>query len=88
MIELRAFTDADIKAHNSGEDDETVRWLAGRAGTVDSTRPHFAMLADNASRGAGKRGFAIRLDRPVGAFHGAHMPLTRGARFDLARLDP
>lgn len=52
MIELRAFTDADIKAHNSGEDDETVRWLAGRAETVDSTRPHFAMLADNASRGA------------------------------------
>lgn len=68
MIELRAFTDADIKAHNAGEDDETVRWLTGRAGTVDSTRRHFARLAENASLGAGKRGFAIWLDDQLAGY--------------------
>ncbi|MBT2534168.1 hypothetical protein J7E83_18970 [Arthrobacter sp. ISL-48] len=59
MVELRALTDEDVKAHNAGEDDETVRWLSGRKGTDDSSRRHFAMLAENASRGAGKRGFGI-----------------------------
>lgn len=68
MIELRAFTDEDIQAHNAGEDDETVRWLSGRSGTVDSTRGHFAMLADNASRGVGKRGFAIWLDDQLAGY--------------------
>jgi RimJ/RimL family protein N-acetyltransferase len=68
MVELRTFTDADIKAHNAGEDDETVRWLSGRAGTVDSTRRHFAMLAENASHGAGKRGFAIWLDDQLAGY--------------------
>ncbi|WGM19819.1 GNAT family N-acetyltransferase [Paenarthrobacter sp. OM7] len=68
MVELRAFTDADIKAHNAGEDDETVRWLSGRAGTVDSTRQYFAMLAENASRGTGKRGFAIWLDDQLAGY--------------------
>jgi RimJ/RimL family protein N-acetyltransferase len=68
MVELRAFTDADIEAHNAGEDGETVRWLSGRAGTVHSTRRHFAMLADNASRGAGKRGFAIWLDDKLAGY--------------------
>jgi RimJ/RimL family protein N-acetyltransferase len=68
MVELRAFTDADIKAHNAGEDDETVRWLSGRAGTDDSTRQHFAMLAENASRGTGKRGFAIWLDNKLAGY--------------------
>jgi len=68
MVELRALTDEDIKAHNAGEDDETVRWLSGRAGTVDSTRRHFAMLAENASRGAGKRGFGIWLDDQLAGY--------------------
>lgn len=68
MVELRALTDEDINAHNAGEDDETVRWLSGRAGTVNSTRRHFAMLAENASRGAGKRGFGIWLDNQLAGY--------------------
>lgn len=68
MVELRALTDADIQAHNAGEDDETVRWLSGRAGTVDSTRRHFAMLAENASRGAFKRGFGIWLEGQLAGY--------------------
>lgn len=68
MVELRALTDADIRAHNAGEDDETVRWLSGRAGTVESTRRHFARLAENASRGAGKRGLAIWLDDQLAGY--------------------
>lgn len=62
MIELRPLTDADIAAHNAGEDDETVRWLTGGRGTVETTRRHFAMLAENAARGSGKRGFGVWLD--------------------------
>lgn len=68
MVELRALTDEDINAHNAGEDDETVRWLSGRAGTVASTRRHFAMLAQNASRGVGKRGFGIWLDDQLAGY--------------------
>lgn len=62
MVELRPLADDDVKAHIAGEDDETVRWLSGRASTEDATRRYFAMLAENASRGAGKRGFGIWFD--------------------------
>lgn len=68
MIELRAFTEEDIQTHNAGEDEETVRWLSGRPGTIDSTRRHFAMLAENARRGGGKRGFAVWLDERLAGY--------------------
>ncbi|MGG7463315.1 GNAT family N-acetyltransferase [Plantibacter sp. YIM 135347] len=61
MIELRALTEADVEAHNAGEDDEIVRWLTGGYGTTTTTTRHFVLLADNAARGAGKRGFGIWL---------------------------
>lgn len=62
MIELRPLSDADVDAHNAGEDDETIQWLTGGPGTAETTRRHFAMLAENARRGAGKRGFGVWLD--------------------------
>lgn len=68
MIELRPLTGADVEAHNEGEDDEVVRWLSGEPATDDSTRRHFAMLADNASRAAGKRGFGIWLDGKLAGY--------------------
>ncbi|MBT2514969.1 GNAT family N-acetyltransferase [Arthrobacter sp. ISL-30] len=68
MIELRALTDEDVQAHNAGEDDEVIRWLSGAPSTDDSTRRHFAMLAENASRGAGKRGFGIWFDGQLAGY--------------------
>lgn len=62
MIELRTLSNEDVKAHNAGEDDEVIRWLSEVPSTGDSTRRHFAMLAENASRGEGKRGFGIWFD--------------------------
>lgn len=58
-ITLRPLTDAHVEAHNAGEDDEVIRWLSGRASTIESTRRHIAMLAANAQAGRGKRGWGI-----------------------------
>ncbi|WP_163508223.1 GNAT family N-acetyltransferase [Fodinicola acaciae] len=58
-VELRPLGEADIDSHNAGEDEAVVRWLSGEPATVESTRHHFAHLAQNAARGAGKRGFGI-----------------------------
>ncbi|MFV0375230.1 GNAT family N-acetyltransferase [Microbacterium sp.] len=67
-IVLRALTDADVDAHNAGEDEETIRWLTGEPGTVDTTRRHFARLAQNAARGRGARGFGVWLDGRLAGF--------------------
>lgn len=61
-VELRELSDADVAAHNAGEDDLTVRWLTGAPGTVETTLAHFRRLAANAAAGAGKRGFGVWLD--------------------------
>ncbi|MCR2784591.1 MULTISPECIES: GNAT family N-acetyltransferase [unclassified Microbacterium] len=68
MIELRPLTGVDVDAHNAGEDDEVVRWLSGQPATHDSTRRHFAMLADNASRATGKRGFGVWLEGKLAGY--------------------
>lgn len=62
MIELRPLTSDDVAEHNAGEDEETVRWLSGEPGTVESTRKHFETLASNERRRAGKRGFGVWAD--------------------------
>ncbi|MFT3889620.1 MAG: GNAT family N-acetyltransferase [Arachnia sp.] len=67
-IELRPLTEADIAAHNAGEDAETVRWLSGGWATEETTRRHFAELAANAARGAGKRGFGVWLDGSLAGY--------------------
>jgi RimJ/RimL family protein N-acetyltransferase len=61
-ITLRALTDEDVEAHNSGEDELTVRWLNGAPGTAETTAAHFHQLADNARAERGKRGFGVCLD--------------------------
>jgi RimJ/RimL family protein N-acetyltransferase len=61
-ITLRALTREDAEAHNAGEDEQTVRWLTGGYGTVESTLDHFDQLAGNARAGRGKRGFGVCLD--------------------------
>jgi RimJ/RimL family protein N-acetyltransferase len=55
-------------AHNAGEDEEVVRWLSGAPATTDSTRRHFGMLADNAARARGKRGFGVWLDGELAGY--------------------
>ncbi|WJY00399.1 GNAT family N-acetyltransferase [Curtobacterium sp. 458] len=67
-VSLRALTDADVAAHNAGEDDQTIRWLSGAPSTTLSTRRHFEMLARNARRGAGKRGFGVLLDGELAGY--------------------
>lgn len=67
-VSLRALTDADVAAHNAGEDDATVRWLSGRRGTTESTRRHFAMLSANERREGGKRGFGVLLDGELAGY--------------------
>lgn len=61
-IELRPLTHADAEAHCAGEDELTVRWLTGGYGTLEGTRRHFDMLADNAVARRGKRGFGVWFD--------------------------
>lgn len=68
MIELRRLTNADIAAHNSGEDAESVKWLTGEYGTYESTRHHFDDLARNSEVGSGKRGFGVWLDRELAGY--------------------
>lgn len=66
-ITLRPLTHADAEAHNAGEDEQTIRWLTGGRGTIETTIRHFDELAENARSGSGKRGFGIWLgDRPAG----------------------
>lgn len=62
MIELRPLTNEDVEAHIAGEDYEVIRWLSEVPSTDESTRRHFAVLAENASAGDGKRGFGIWVD--------------------------
>jgi RimJ/RimL family protein N-acetyltransferase len=61
-IELLPLRRADAAAHCTGEDEETVRWLTGRPGTVDGTVAYFDWPACNAAAGQGKRGFGVWLD--------------------------
>lgn len=61
-VELRPLTEADVDAHNAGEDELTVRYLTGAPGTVESSLAHVALLARNAAEGRGKRGFGVWLD--------------------------
>ena len=68
MIELRTLTDADVEAHNHGEDAEVVRWLTGDYGTDESTRRHFSNMTENALRGEGKRGFGVWFDRRLAGY--------------------
>lgn len=67
-VELRPLTRADAQAHCDGEDALTVRWLTGGYGSVDGTRAYFDMLADNAARGSGRRGFGVRLDSRLAGY--------------------
>lgn len=67
-ITLRPLTAQDVEAHNAGEDEPAVRWLTGAPGTVESTTAHFAMLADNARAGRGKRGFGVWLDERLAGY--------------------
>ncbi len=62
LITLRTLTLADVEAHNAGEDEQTVRWLSGGYGTVESTTGWFNYLADNAQTGHGVQGFGVCLD--------------------------
>lgn len=67
-VELRPLTEADIEAHNAGEDGDVVRWLTDRPATYRSTRDHFERLARNAARGAGKRGFGVWLEGKLAGY--------------------
>lgn len=58
-IELRPLTAADAPAHCAGQDEFTVRWLAGLPGDVDTTVRLFQRFAENAAAGTGKRGLGI-----------------------------
>ncbi len=62
VIELRPLTEADVEAHNRGEDEETIRWLSESRSTTRATADHFSLLADNARQRSGKRGFGVWLD--------------------------
>ncbi|MEV6964404.1 hypothetical protein AB0M47_04745 [Hamadaea sp. NPDC051192] len=58
-IELRPYSAADTQARCAGDDELTVRWLAGSYRTVEGTIEVFEWLAGNADAGPGKRGFGI-----------------------------
>ncbi len=68
QIELRPLGADDIESHNAGEDEQTVRWLTGGRGTVETTASHFATLADNLAAGRGKRGFGVWLDGALAGY--------------------
>jgi RimJ/RimL family protein N-acetyltransferase len=61
-VSLRALTRSDVEAHNAGEDEQTVRWLSGGYGTVESTTGWFDKLAENARTGRGAQGFGVCAD--------------------------
>ena len=67
-VELRPLTAADVEAHNAGEDELIVRWLTGAYGTAEGTASHFALLADNAAAGVGKRGWGVWVDGRLGGY--------------------
>jgi RimJ/RimL family protein N-acetyltransferase len=58
-IELRPLTAEDAPAHCAGQDELTVRWLAGLHADVETTVRLFERLAENAAAGTGKRGLGI-----------------------------
>ena len=62
VIALRPLGLADVRAHNAGEDEQTVRWLTGARGTAETTEAHFKRLSGNAKRGQGARGFGVWAD--------------------------
>ena len=68
VVELRPLTAEDAEAHCAGEDELVVRWLTGGYGTVEGTAEHFAVLADNAETGIGKRGFGVWVDGRLGGY--------------------
>lgn len=68
MVELKPLTAADVDAHNAGEDQETVRWLTGEFGSVESTLQHFSMLVHNAQTGEGKQGFGVWLESRLAGY--------------------
>jgi ADP-ribose pyrophosphatase YjhB (NUDIX family)/RimJ/RimL family protein N-acetyltransferase len=68
VIELRPLAEGDVAAHMAGEDAAVIEWLTGAAATWDSTARHFEMLAANAARGVGKRGFGVWLDEELAGY--------------------
>ncbi len=50
VTDLRPLGPADVKVHNAGEDEQTVLWLTGGYGTVETTTAHFAQLARRTPR--------------------------------------
>ena len=77
-LELRPLTAADAEAHNAGEDEETVRWLTGDYGTIETTVRHFATLAENEGAGRGKRGFGVWMDQQLAGYIDCDPDLTDG----------
>lgn len=79
MIRLGVLDESHVAEHNAGEDAEAIRWLSEIASSEGSTRRHFAMLAENASQGCGKRGFSVWLDDRLAGYidfdpDAEHMP--------------
>ncbi|MBU8809657.1 hypothetical protein KL953_12245 [Mycolicibacterium goodii] len=68
MIELRPLVEGDVAAHMAGEDAAVIEWLTGAAATWDSTALHFEMLASNAARCEGKRGFGVWLEEKLAGY--------------------
>jgi hypothetical protein len=72
-----------------GEDEQTVRWLTGGYGTVESTAGYFDRLARNAvanegSAGSGsarRRGVEVEAVRVICAFVGPNQIGTRKCGF-------
>jgi RimJ/RimL family protein N-acetyltransferase len=77
-ISLRALTHSDVEAHNAGEDDQTIRWLSGARGTVETTTDWFDHLAANALAGRGVRGFGICLDDRLAGYADCNPDLGDG----------
>ncbi|XVV08594.1 GNAT family N-acetyltransferase [Actinoplanes sp. CA-131856] len=77
-ITLRALTDADVAAHNAGEDEQTVRWLVGAYSSAETTAAHFGRLAANARAERGKRGFGVCLDDRLAGYVDCDPEVTDG----------
>lgn len=77
-ITLRALTVDDVRAHNAGEDEHTVRWLNGARSSAGTTAAHFDKLADNARAERGKRGFGVCLDDRLAGYVDCDPDVTDG----------
>ena len=86
VVELRPLTAEDVEAHNAGEDELIVRWLTGGYGTVEGTAEHFAVLADNAAAGIGKRGYGVWVDGRLGGYVDFDPDLDDGLEADEVNL--